>query len=94
VEAGVWATALREGWLRDKARAVAWLVRHRHEVEQRRRWVQRRRRVGDAALLGLLELRIEPSPRVGTRVPDVVNLLVETLGRLAGADPARTSRCI
>jgi GT2 family glycosyltransferase len=88
VEGGIWVTALRQGWLRDKARATAWLVRHNRAVRRRRRWVQGRRRVADAATLRMLELRIEPSPRVGTHVPDAVNAALQALGRRGRAGPS------
>ncbi len=95
VDAGVWVSALRGGWLRDKARATAWLLGHGRSIRDRRAWVQGRRRLPDAAILPLLATRIEPSARTGELVPDGVNTLISALGRLAGAgqeQPANAER--
>ena len=87
VEAGVWATALRRGWLREKARAASSVVRDRRQVARRRKWVQSRRRVGDAGFVPVLEWRIVPSERSGEQVPRVVNRVVSVLGQLGSGRP-------
>jgi GT2 family glycosyltransferase len=59
VELGVVVLAAREGWLREKVRGWAWLVREREWLLRRRRRVQAERRTGDGELAHLFtsELR-------------------------------------
>jgi hypothetical protein len=51
-EAAIVARAIADGWLREKLRAWASLVRHAPELRRWRRSVQARRRVSDAVVLG------------------------------------------
>lgn len=59
VELGVSLLAAKEGWLREKARGWAWLVREREWLSARRALVQSQRRVPDRDLARLFapELR-------------------------------------
>lgn len=84
VEAGIWVSAARAGWIKQKVESWKWLARNRAQVRSRRRWVQGRRRVRDHDLLGLLEPRLEPSQRSGEGVPGPVNGVIGALGRLGG----------
>ena len=79
VEAGIWMTALRQGWVADKAAAVVWCWRNREQIRRRRREVQSARVLPDTALLPVLASRITPSVRSGQHVPRVVNGLLSAL---------------
>jgi GT2 family glycosyltransferase len=54
VELGVVLMALRQGWLREKARGWGWLAGHGSWLGERRREIQSARRVSDRQLAGLL----------------------------------------
>jgi GT2 family glycosyltransferase len=54
VEAGIVLVAWRQGWLREKARGWAWLVRNRAWLAAHRRETQGLRRVGDRELARFL----------------------------------------
>ncbi len=45
------AMVIRKGWLREWLRAASWIVAHRDEILQKRRQLQRARRVPDRLLL-------------------------------------------
>ena len=60
VEASVALVALREGWLREKARGWGWLLSHAGWLVQRRRAVQALRRVPDRELARLFTSVIDP----------------------------------
>lgn len=85
VEAGVLVAALRDGWARDKVAGWRWLVAHRHELATRRREVQRRRVVPDAALVPLLRGPLDPPAGLGPGVPPVVSRGLARYWRWAGA---------
>jgi GT2 family glycosyltransferase len=55
------AHAAREGWLRDKLRAWAWVVRNARWVARHRRSTQRLRRVRDRELAPLLTPTLSPA---------------------------------
>lgn len=59
-EVGITLLALRRGWLREKARGWAWLVRHRGWVARRRRLLQAERRVPDRDLARFLTPVLDP----------------------------------
>lgn len=60
VEAGIALLALRQGWLREKARGWLWLVRHRTWLGQRRRAVQASRTIPDRGLARVLTPVLDP----------------------------------
>jgi GT2 family glycosyltransferase len=60
VEVGLLVLALREGWLREKARGWVWLIRNRQWLGEHRRRVQSLRRVPDSALAAYLTPVIDP----------------------------------
>ena len=60
-ELGMLGIALKEGWLRDKLRAWAWLLRHAGLIGGRRRTTQRTRRVSDRELAPFLTAVFEPA---------------------------------
>jgi GT2 family glycosyltransferase len=60
VEAGIVALALRDGWLREKARGWLWLARHAGWLARRRAHVQRMRRVPDRELASVLTPVLDP----------------------------------
>jgi GT2 family glycosyltransferase len=60
VEAGVVLVAWRQGWLREKARGWAWLVRNRAWLAAHRRETQALRRVGDSELTRFLTPVVDP----------------------------------
>jgi len=53
IEGGFVALAIKEGWLRQKLESWRWLVTHPRAIGDRRRRVQRDRRVPDADLVDL-----------------------------------------
>jgi GT2 family glycosyltransferase len=60
VEAGIVLVAWRQGWLREKARGWAWLVRNRAWLAAHRRETQGLRRVGDRDLARFLTPVVDP----------------------------------
>jgi len=60
-EVGMAALAAREGWLRDKARGWAWIVRNGRWLAAHRRETQRLRRVGDRELAPYLTAVLDPA---------------------------------
>ena len=60
VELGITLVALRQGWLREKARGWAWLARNRSWLAGRRRATQALRRVPDRQLAGFLTPVLDP----------------------------------
>jgi hypothetical protein len=53
------ALAVKEGWLRQKARGWSWLVRNRRMLRSRRRAVQRDKLVPDRVWMGVLTDRLD-----------------------------------
>ena len=60
VELGLVLLALRQGWLREKVRGWAWLVRHRGWLGEHRRRVQALRRIPDRSLAPYLTPVLDP----------------------------------
>ena len=60
VEAGIVLVAWRQGWLREKARGWAWLVRNRAWLAAHRRKTQELRRVADRDLARFLTPVVDP----------------------------------
>jgi GT2 family glycosyltransferase len=60
VEAGIALVAWRQGWLREKARGWAWLVRNRAWLAAHRRETQALRRVDDRELARFLTPVLDP----------------------------------
>jgi GT2 family glycosyltransferase len=60
VEVGIALVAWRQGWLREKARGWAWLVRNRAWVAAHRRETQALRRVSDRELARFLTPVVDP----------------------------------
>jgi hypothetical protein len=78
----VLAMAVRDGWLPAKVRGWWWLARNAGALRTRRRLVQQRRRVSDAALVPYLSARIEPSQVAQPVLLDAVNAGLEAWWRL------------
>ena len=60
VEAGIALVAWRQGWLREKVRGWAWLIRNRAWLAGHRRETQALRRVGDRELARFLTPVVDP----------------------------------
>jgi GT2 family glycosyltransferase len=60
VEAGLVLLALKQGWLREKVRGWAWLLRHAAWLRARRAAVQAARRVPDRELARCLTPVVDP----------------------------------
>jgi GT2 family glycosyltransferase len=60
VELAMVATALTQGWIREKVAGWAWLLRHRRDVAARRRAVQSARVVSDRELAHRFADRLNP----------------------------------
>lgn len=73
VEAGVWLSAVRGGWAREKARGYSWLWQNRRQLAERRRWNASARRIPDTTILQALTPEITPSAETGIHVPPIVN---------------------
>jgi GT2 family glycosyltransferase len=82
-ELGMAALALREGWLRDKARGWAWLARNARWVVRHRRETQRLRRVPDRDLARFLTPVLDPAMLELPAAVRVVNPLVSAYWSLA-----------
>jgi GT2 family glycosyltransferase len=82
-EVGMAALALREGWLRDKARGWAWLARNARWVLRHRRETQRLRRVSDRELARFLTPVLDPAMLTLPAAVRVVNPLVSAYWSLA-----------
>jgi GT2 family glycosyltransferase len=76
-ELGLTLVALREGWLRDKARGWAWCLRRIGWLRQHRRALQRARTVPDRELARFLTARIDPGMIEVPRPVLFVNPLLE-----------------
>jgi len=77
-ELAIWALAAKEGWLPEKRRSVAWVLRHAGWVRRRRRALSALRTAPDAEWIGLLAVDLTPGNMATPAV-------VERLGRLLGA---------
>ena len=60
LEVAMLASAARRGWIADKAKGWAWIVRNRGWIRTRRRSIQHSRVVSDSELAPLLASRIAP----------------------------------
>ncbi len=60
VEAGIFLIALRQGWLREKVRGWAWLLRHGSWLAVHRRETQALRKVSDLRLTRFLTPVLDP----------------------------------
>lgn len=78
LEAGMTLLALKQGWIRDKARGWAWLWRHRRDLRARRRLVRSRATVPDRQWMGVLTDQLD-TPLVA--LPKVVRKPLNTLMR-------------
>jgi hypothetical protein len=76
-ELGLTLVALRQGWLRDKARGWAWCLRRIGWLRQHRRALQRARTVPDRELAQFLTARIDPGMIEVPRAVLFVNPLLE-----------------
>jgi GT2 family glycosyltransferase len=74
--------AARNGWLRDKLRAWAWMLGNGRWVLRHRRATQRLRRVPDRALAGLLTPTLSPAMIDLPRGAGAANRVVEGYWRL------------
>lgn len=81
LELAMVALAARQGWLRDKLRGWGWLWRHRRDILDRRRVVQRERVAADRDWMRLLTARIE-TPLVQVPARGAVNALMAAYWRL------------
>lgn len=75
-EIAMLALAARQGWLRDKLAGWAWIVRNARPLLRRRRETQRRRRVGDRDLAGMLTAIVDPGMLEVPRAVRILNPLV------------------
>jgi GT2 family glycosyltransferase len=76
-ELGLTLVALRQGWLRDKARGWAWCLRRIGWLRQHRRALQRARTVPDRELAQFLTARIDPGMIEVPRAVLFVNPLLD-----------------
>lgn len=82
-EAAVLATALADGWGRQKVQGWAWLWQHRRWLARRRRWIGRERRVPDGAIAALMTGRMNPGNLPATRGLAVFNAVAGTYWTVA-----------
>jgi GT2 family glycosyltransferase len=80
-EAVVLWRAFSEGWLSDKVRAWASLLKHAPQLLRWRRSVQMSRNVSDYRVLGMFSAGID-TPLIDTRLPHWVNPCMERYKRL------------
>ncbi len=81
VEAGIALVALRQGWLREKARGWAWLARNTSWLAAHRRQTQALRRVPDRELARFLAPAVDPRMLELPRGVAVLNGLVSAWWR-------------
>jgi GT2 family glycosyltransferase len=81
VEAGIALVALRQGWLREKARGWAWLARNTSWLAAHRRQTQALRRVPDRELARFLAPAVDPRMLELPRGVAVLNDLVSAWWR-------------
>lgn len=81
VEAGIVLVALREGWLREKARGWGWLVQNRSWLAAHRRETQALRRVPDRELARFLTPELDPRMLELPKGVAVLNRLVSAWWR-------------
>jgi GT2 family glycosyltransferase len=84
-EIGLALLALREGWLREKARGWLWLARHAAWVGDRRKRTQQLRVVHDRELAGYLTATLDPRMLELPPGAGAANLLVAAWWRLVRA---------
>jgi GT2 family glycosyltransferase len=84
LEAAMLAVAIRDGWVRQKVRGWAFLVRHRGELRERRRRIQAERVVADREWMRVLTDQFDsPLVRVPGRVRGPLNAAMHTYWRAA-----------
>ena len=83
MEIGLLAVAARQGWFREKARALRWVMTHRREIRDRRREVQSMRTGRESALLDLLSTSLTPANMDEGRPPQVLERFVAAYWRVA-----------
>ena len=84
-ELGLLILALREGWLREKARGWLWLAAHTSWLAARRRQTQAIRRVPDRDLARYLTPTLDPRMLDLSAAVTPANLLVAAWWRLVRA---------
>jgi len=84
-ELGLALLALREGWLREKARGWLWLARHASWLADRRRRTQPLRVVPDRELAGYLTATLDPRMLELPPGAGAANLLIAAWWRLVRA---------
>lgn len=82
MELGVWFMALRQGWVREKLRAVRAVVADRQRIRARRRVVQAQWTGDESALLDLLSTGLSPGNMTEGRPPQALERVVATYWRL------------
>lgn len=83
LELGMLATAVRQGWWREKVTGWGWILTHARHLAARRRFVQSQRRLDDRALLDMLTVTIDPPEATGHELPPWVNRILAGYGRQA-----------
>jgi len=79
LEAAMALLALRQGWLRQKARGLVWLWRHRCLVRDRRRYVRSQVVVPDRQWIAVLS---DPLDTPLVRLPRLVQAPLNTIMRV------------
>jgi GT2 family glycosyltransferase len=72
LEAAMLAVAIRQGWACQKLAGWVWLVSHRHEVRQRRAYVQATRTRGERTVAARLTGDFNPGAETGLAAPAVL----------------------
>lgn len=75
-ELAMWLLAAKQGWLAERRRSVAWVLRHRRWLLGRRRRVQSRRVVGDATIAPHFAVALDPG---NLETPAVLDLATPLL---------------
>lgn len=83
MEVGLLAVAARQGWFREKARALRWVATHRREIRDRRRAVQSSWTGRESDLLDLLSTSLTPANMDDGRPPQVLERAVAAYWNLA-----------
>ncbi|MDN5895338.1 MAG: glycosyltransferase family 2 protein [Nocardioides sp.] len=60
LELAMLAVSVKDGWARQKMKGWRWLISHRHEIRDRRRFVQSTRRAPDSDIAALLTGNVTP----------------------------------
>ena len=83
MELGLLVVAARQGWFREKVRALRWVVAHRSQIGARRREVQAAWTGDESRLLDLLSTSLSPANMDDGRPPQVLERLVAAYWRVA-----------